>query len=324
MGPPGGKGPQTGAPARGITNVTIDTDSTAQRTAAHATMEPHLWTLGSGSKGNAVVLAHDGHHLMFDAGFELPALVERLHAVGLHPWDIDDVILSHGHRDHVVGAAAGANVYGWRVWGSLGTVWRWRALREIPLLPFDPGASFTAGPWTVHTTPVPHDVDDSAAFLAVADADPALRVGYATDLGRAPEALVDLFRGASALVLESNHDRELLRTGPYPPDRQARVGGETGHLSNDRAADVLRTVAHPGLAQVVLAHISRHNNTPALALASARAALDAAGYAGALHAAPQDTTLGPLDVAPLQPTVASAAGSIGAGPIGADAWYNEG
>lgn len=246
-----------------------------------------------------MVLAHAGHHLLFDAGFELPELVDRLRGAGLHPWDIDDVVLSHGHRDHVVGAAAGANAYGWRVWGALGTVWRWRALREIPLLPFEPGESFAAGPWTVHTTPVPHDVDDSAAFLAASTLDPALRVGYATDLGRAPDALVDLLRGASALVLESNHDREMLRTGPYPPERQARVGGEHGHLSNDRAGAVLRAVAHPGLAQVVLGHISRHNNTPELALASARAALQGTGFAGALHAAPQHALLGPLDVAPL-------------------------
>ncbi len=280
---------------------------------------PRLWSLGSGSKGNAMVLAHAGHHLMFDAGFELPALVDRLRDAGLHPWDIDDVVLSHGHRDHVVGAAAGAHAYGWRVWGALGTVWRWRALREIPLLPFEPGGSFAAGPWTVHTTPVPHDVDDAAAFLAVADADPALRVGYATDLGRAPDALVDLFRDASALVLESNHDRELLRTGPYPPDRQARVGGEYGHLSNDRAAAVLRAVAHPGLAQVVLAHVSRHNNTPALALATARAALDAAAYAGALHAAPQDAVLGPLDAGPLH--VAPLAAGLESGPSRVHGWY---
>lgn len=259
-----------------------------------------LWTLGSGSKGNAVVLARRGRLLMFDAGFELPVLVDRLRAAGLHPWDVDDVVLSHGHRDHVVGAAAGARVYGWRVWGSLGTVWRWRALREIALIPFEPGAAFDAGPWRVHTTPVPHDVDDSAAFVAewseVDGGAPGARVGYATDLGRAPEALVELFRGADALVLESNHDGEMLRAGPYPPERQARVGGERGHLSNARAAEVLRAAAHPGLAQVVLAHISRHNNTPALALASARAALAGTGFAGALHAAPQDAVLGPLVV----------------------------
>jgi phosphoribosyl 1,2-cyclic phosphodiesterase len=265
--------------------------------AAHGGDAPRLWTLGSGSKGNATVLAHQGRHLMFDCGYELPVLVDRLRAAGLHPWDIDDVVLSHGHRDHVVGAAAGAHVYGWRVWGALGTVWRWRALREIDLRPFEPGAPFDAGPWRVHTTPVPHDVDDSAAFVAEwTGAGPAVRVGYATDLGRAPDALVQLLRGADAFVLESNHDEEMLRTGPYPPDRQARVGGEHGHLSNRRAAAVLGAVAHPGLRHVVLGHISRHNNTPALALASARSALAATAFAGGLHAAPQDTVLGPLVV----------------------------
>lgn len=273
---------------------------------------PRLWTLGSRSKGNATVLAHRGRHLMFDCGYELPALVERLRAAGVHPWDVDDVVLSHGHRDHVVGAAAGARAYGWRVWGALGTVWRWRALREIDLRPFTPGETFDAGPWRVHTTPVPHDVDDAAAFLAAwngaashgaewsgGDAvpnAPAVRVGYATDFGRAPDALVELFRGADTLVLESNHDEAMLRTGPYPPDRQARVGGEHGHLSNHRAAAVLRAVAHPGLAHVVLGHISRHNNTPAFALASARAALAGTGFHGAVHAAPQDEVLGPLVV----------------------------
>jgi hypothetical protein len=88
----------------------------------------------------------------------------------------------------------------------------------------------------------------------------------------------------------------MLRDGPYPPERQARVGGEHGHLSNGRAAEVLRAVAHPGLRHVVLGHISRHNNTPALALASARAALAGTAFGGELHAAPQDHVLGPLVV----------------------------
>jgi len=258
---------------------------------------PRLWTLGSGSKGNAAVLAHGGHHLMFDCGYELPVLVDRLRAAGLHPWDIDDVVLTHGHRDHVVGAAAGARAYGWRVWAALGTVWRWRALREIALHPFEPGATVDAGPWRLHTTPVPHDVDDAAAFVAEwTGSGPALRVGYATDFGRAPDALVDLLRGASAFVLESNHDEAMLRTGPYPPERQARVGGEHGHLSNRQAADVLRAVAHPGLRHVVLGHVSQHNNTPELALAVAHAALAGTGFRGEVHVAPQHAVLGPLVV----------------------------
>jgi phosphoribosyl 1,2-cyclic phosphodiesterase len=265
--------------------------------AAGADDVPRLWTLGSGSKGNATALVRAGRVLLFDCGYELPVLVDRLRAAGLHPWDVDDVVLSHGHRDHVVGAAAGARAYGWRVWAALGTVWRWRALREIDVRPFAPGDAFDAGAWRVHTTPVPHDVDDAAAFVAEGTGGgPAARVGYATDLGRAPDALVDLFRGADAFVLESNHDEDLLRTGPYPPDRQARVGGPHGHLSNARAAAVLRAVAHPGLRHVVLGHVSRHNNTPALAREAAQAALAGTGFGGALHVAPQDAVLGPLAV----------------------------
>jgi phosphoribosyl 1,2-cyclic phosphodiesterase len=280
--------------------VTPDTLYDSESRPAPADTPPRLWTLGSGSKGNATVVAHGGRVLMFDCGYELPALVERLRAAGLHPWDVDDVVLSHGHRDHVVGAAAGARAYGWRVWASLGTVWRWRALREIDVRPFEPGDAIDAGSWRVHSTPVPHDVDDAAAFVAEwTGGGPAVRVGYATDLGRAPAALVDHLRGTEALVLESNHDEELLRTGPYPPDRQARVGGEHGHLSNRRAAAVLQAIAHPGLRHVVLGHISRHNNTPALALDAARAALAGTAFRGALHAAPQDAVLGPLDVGPV-------------------------
>ena len=277
--------------------MTFDIDRGAPDAGAADADPPRLWTLGSGSKGNATVLGHHGRHLMFDCGYELPVLVERLRAAGLHPWDVDDVVLSHGHRDHVVGAAAGARAYGWRVWGALGTVWRWRALREVDVHPFEPGASFDAGPWRVHTAPVPHDVDDAAAFAAEwTGTGRRVRVGYATDLGRAPDALVDLLRGADAFVLESNHDAEMLRAGPYPPDRQARVGGEHGHLSNRRAAAVLRAVAHPGLRHVVLGHISRHNNTPGVALASAREALAGTAFRGELHAAPQDHVLGPLAV----------------------------
>jgi phosphoribosyl 1,2-cyclic phosphodiesterase len=281
-------------------------DAAGAGRAAPADAAARLWVLGSGSKGNAAVLSRGGRHLMFDCGYELPALVERLRAAGLHPWDVDDVVLTHGHRDHVVGAAAGARAYGWRVWGSLGTVWRWRALREIALRPFEPGEAFDAGPWRVRTAPVPHDVDDAAAFAAEwAGAGPAVRVGYATDFGRAPAGLVDLLRGADAFVLESNHDEAMLRAGPYPPDRQARVGGEHGHLSNRRAAEVLRAVAHPGLRHVVLGHISRHNNTPGLALAAARAALTGTAFGGELHAAPQDHVLGPLVVGGAAPAAES-------------------
>lgn len=284
-------------------------DAAPPAAAAPAPAEPagvatatRLWTLGSGSRGNATVVGHrdpEGRErlLLFDAGFELPELVARLRLAGLHPFDVDDVVLSHGHRDHVLGAAAGARAYGWRVWGALGTVWRWRALREIALLPFAPGDTFAAGAFTVHSTPVPHDVDDAAAFVAEVAAT-GTRVGYVTDLGRAPDALVALLQGVHALVLESNHDPDLLARGPYPPEVRTRVAGDEGHLSNPQAAAVAAAIAYPGLRHLVLGHVSRHNNTPALAVEVVGAALAGRPFAGTLQAAPQDQVLGPLDAGP--------------------------
>jgi phosphoribosyl 1,2-cyclic phosphodiesterase len=254
-----------------------------------------LWMLGSGSQGNAAALTCGERLLLLDAGVELPVLLARMREAELHPWFVEEVLLSHGHKDHVVGAAAGAKSYGWRVWATLGTVWRWRALRGVPVQGFEAGASFDAGPFRVHTAATPHDVDDSAAFVVEAG---GVRVGYATDLGHAPGAVVALLHGVDALVLESNYDETMLRAGPYPPELQARVGGPTGHLGNAQAAEVARAVAHPGLQHLVLGHLSRHNNTPELALASMRRALEGTAFRGQLHAAPPDAVLGPLAVRP--------------------------
>lgn len=261
-----------------------------------------LTVLGSGSRGNAVVVGRRTDDadaaprcILLDCGFELPELVERLRAAGLHPWDVEAVVLTHGHRDHVRGAADGARAYGWRPWVSLGTVWRWRDLRDVPHHAFAPGEAFDAGPFRIRSVAVPHDVDDAAAFV-VDDPITGARAAYATDLGEPPPALVDALRGVHALVLESNHDPALLAAGPYPPDVKGRVAGPTGHLSNAQAGEVLRAVAHPGLAHVLLAHVSRHNNTPALALAAARAALEGTAFAGTLAVAAQDGGTGEVDV----------------------------
>jgi phosphoribosyl 1,2-cyclic phosphodiesterase len=180
---------------------------------------------------------------------------------------------------------------------ALGTVWRWRDLREVPHEGFVPGDAFDVGPFRVRSIAVPHDVADAAAFV-VDDPATGARAAYATDLGEAPAPLVAALGGAHALVLEANHDPALLAAGPYPPEVKTRVAGAHGHLSNAQAAEVLARVAHPGLAHVVLGHVSRHNNTPALARAAAEAALAGTGFRGAVHVAPQDAVLGPLAVAP--------------------------
>ena len=236
------------------------------------------------------------HRVLVDAGFEPVELVARLRDADVAPATVDDVVLTHGHRDHVLGAAHGARVYGWRLWGTLGTVWRWRALRYVEVRPFAPGDALDLGAFRVRTAPTPHDVDDSSAVV-VESVTGGARVGYCTDLGYATPEIEALLAGVDALVVEANHDPALLRAGPYPPDVQARVAGDEGHLSNEQAARLVRALAHPGLAYVVLAHVSRHNNTPELALETVRTALRGIAFRGELLAAPQDRVLGPLVLA---------------------------
>ena len=266
-----------------------------------SSIAPRFWTLGSGSKGNAALVEWNDHRVLIDAGFELVELVARLRAIDVSPATIDHVFLTHGHRDHVLGAADGARIYGWRLWGTLGTVWRWRALRDVPLSPFAPGDSIDAAPFVLETAPTTHDVDDSSAVVVripVAD----VRIAYCTDLGDVTPEVVALLKDVDALVVEANHDPEMLANGPYPHEVRIRVAGPSGHLSNAQAADLVRQVASPRLRHVLLAHVSRHNNTPELALQTVRSALDAARSAAELLVAPQDAPLGPFVVPTASPS----------------------
>jgi phosphoribosyl 1,2-cyclic phosphodiesterase len=253
-----------------------------------------FWTLGSGSRGNATLFVHRGVGLLVDAGFELSELVHRTRQAGIAPAEVEHVVLTHGHRDHVLGAAHGAHVYGWTLWGTLGTVWRWRALREVPLRPFETGDVFDAAPVRVATAPTPHDVDDSSAIVVEAS---GARVGVCTDLGEAPPTVRALLGRCDALVVESNHDPDMLARGPYPDDVKRRVAGPQGHLSNAQAAVLARGVVSERTVAVVLAHVSRHNNTAALAVETMRAALRDSPFRGVVVAAPQDEVLWPFVVA---------------------------
>jgi phosphoribosyl 1,2-cyclic phosphodiesterase len=254
-----------------------------------------LWSLGSGSRGNAALIEWDSHRALVDAGFELPELVARIRAADVAPAEIDEVFLTHGHRDHVRGAADGARIYAWRLWGTLGTVWRWRDLRDVPLAPFAPGDVIEAPPFRFHTAGTPHDIDDSSAVVVEVPG-AGVRIGYCTDLGHVPSAVASLLVDLDALILESNHDPDLLAAGPYRPDVKERVAGDVGHLSNAQAAALARRVVGPRLRLLALAHISRHNNTPELALRTMRDALGDALAHVELIAAPQDDVAGPWTI----------------------------
>ncbi|HEX3275279.1 MAG TPA: MBL fold metallo-hydrolase [Gemmatimonadales bacterium] len=254
-----------------------------------------LYVLGSGSRGNAFAVEVDGEALLLDAGFSAREIERRAAAVGLELGRVTAIALTHEHGDHACGAPRLARQLGVPVLTAPGTWDRLaRRMRGAVYRGIGCQATLELGPFRVGACPTSHDAAEPLA-LAVRTAD-GTGVGVAYDLGRPTAAVRYLLRNLTALVLEANYDEVALRTSGYPPVVQRRIAGSGGHLSNRAAADLLAELHHPGLAVVVLAHLSQRCNTADDARATIAPALRRAGFAGALHVAPQDEPLPPIDI----------------------------
>jgi phosphoribosyl 1,2-cyclic phosphodiesterase len=251
------------------------------------------WTLGSGSKGNAILLESDGTRVLIDAGFPPRVLMRRLAGVHIAPESISAVVVTHEHIDHMRGVRAAQRRWKWHVYGSAGTIGAIADLDVPRVTALRSGAPFAIGALQFELVRVPHDATAPTAVVATSTRT-GFRTGIAHDLGAIPDKLRAAFAGLDLLLLESNHDEEMLRTGPYPPFLQARISGGSGHLSNRKSAAFARELAAPPLRQVVLLHLSETNNTPARALAAARDALRGAKLRCPVTAAPQDSAAGPF------------------------------
>jgi phosphoribosyl 1,2-cyclic phosphodiesterase len=238
-------------------------------------------SLGSGSSGNATVVeARSGgscSRVLIDAGFSLRELDLRLARAGLAADDLDAVFVTHEHGDHIGCAAALARRQRIPLWLSRGT---WRALGEPALdgglLHFArDGQAIAVGDLNLHPYTVPHD---AAEPLQLRCSDGARSLGVLTDAGSATPHLLAQLQGCQALLLECNHDREMLARSHYPTSLKARIGGKLGHLANETSAEILSGCLHAGLTRLVAAHLSEHNNRPELArFALAQASGCAAG-----------------------------------------------
>lgn len=235
-----------------------------------------IWSLGSGSRGNALVVESGGQALLVDCGFGPRALVTRLKAIGLTPEIITGLVLTHEHQDHAQGAERAQHKYRWPVYASAGTL---AALPEISARwrnEMRPGTQVTAGDFVLESVAIPHDARAPMAYAITATASGA-RVGIAHDLGAVPAALPALFAKCDILCLEANHDEEMLRAGPYPPMLQERIRGGRGHLNNREAGALAAELVHPGLRAVALLHLSESNNTPTEAARAVTSALRRGG-----------------------------------------------
>ncbi len=251
------------------------------------------WTLGSGSKGNSILLECDGTRVLIDAGYSPRALAQRLASVHVAPESISAVIVTHEHIDHKRGVRAAQRKWKWQVYGSAGTIAALEDLDEKRSTAIRSPAPFTIGSLQFELIRVPHDASAPTAVLAT-DVRSGFRAGIAHDLGAVPETLRTAFARLDLLLLESNHDEEMLRNGPYPPFLQSRISGGSGHLSNRKSAALTRELAWENLRQLVLLHLSEVNNTPKHAVAAAEAALRGAKAKCPVTAAPQDRAAGPF------------------------------
>ncbi|MGZ8469338.1 MAG: MBL fold metallo-hydrolase [Gemmatirosa sp.] len=252
-----------------------------------------LWVLGSGSRGNAVLLESGGSRLLVDAGFGMRVLQTRLAALGVAPESIAACVITHEHTDHVKGAAQASARWGWKLHASEGTIAAHAPLTAAGTTAFRAGDTLTLPGFTVETVRTPHDARESVALVATGTSC-GTRAGVCYDLGHATEPVRSAMRGVDMLVLEANHDGDMLRAGPYPPSVCDRIAGRYGHLSNAAAGALARQLATTTLRHVVLAHLSESCNAPDTAATSMRAALATTRFRGAITPSAQDAIVGPF------------------------------
>ena len=249
--------------------------------------------LGSGSKGNAVLLEAGATRVLIDAGFSPRGMKKRLEVMEIAPDSIEAVIVTHEHTDHVGGAAACARKWGWRILTSAGTRTGCASLAHAKVETISTSSRFTIGQLDLATVRTSHDANEPMAVMATSRESGA-RAAIVYDLGVFTEALMRAIRGVDILMIEANHDVVMLRNGPYPPSLQRRIASRYGHLSNSDAAAVARRCAHPGLSHIVLAHLSEKNNKPGIATETVCAALDGTSFKGEVTAASQNRVTGPF------------------------------
>lgn len=253
--------------------------------------------LGSGSRGNAILVDGSEGSLLVDAGFGVRTLAKRFEAAQRVPDDVGALLLTHEHVDHACGAAAAGDRWSWTVHASAPTLAALAVQASgAPALtaPFAPSGTAQVCGFGVEHMPVPHDAVDCRA-LVLTDTQSGARIGIVLDAGHVPEELPAFLDRLDVLVLESNHDSALLTNGPYPWPLKQRISGGQGHLSNADAAQLAAACAHRGLRSVVLAHLSETNNTPELALSATREALRKASWKrDSVTAAPQRLPLSPI------------------------------
>ena len=257
--------------------------------------------LGSGSGGNSVFVQAGNTRVLVDAGFSGRAVADRLETIGVEPDSIHAIVVTHEHSDHTSGVGVYARRHGTPIYMTERTRDACAKLlrgREV-VVDYQPGRAFHIGDVRVEPFLTVHDAADPVG-VALVDECTGLRLGVATDLGRPTAQIRHALSGCDFLVLEANHDEVMLHTSPYPVSVKRRIASSHGHLSNQAAARLATELLHPRLAGVVLAHLSKECNRPALAHQVVGDALAKAGWTGHLEVALQHRPTDLMDIEELR------------------------
>lgn len=222
--------------------------------------------LASGSKGNAIYLSNGTTSILIDAGLSGKEIERRFKSKGLHPENLDAIVVSHEHNDHIQGVGVLSRRFNLPVYINKKTHRMCPRIGKIAdLRAFDCGTPFHINQLTLHPFSISHDAEDPSGFTIGHN---GKKIGLATDLGIATSMVKSHLTGCAMVILEANHDPAMLEFGPYPWPLKQRIKSRSGHLSNDDSKALLKEIQTDRLAHVILAHLSETNNTPEKALST--------------------------------------------------------
>lgn len=227
-----------------------------------------LYSIASGSSGNCIYIGEEESGILVDAGISMKQIREGLESIHTNIENIKGIFITHEHSDHIKGLGPLLRKFKIPVYATadtIGAIWEKGNMKNISPEIFhsiDRQQDLSVGDYIIESMPISHDAADPVCYTVEKD---EKKIGIATDMGKYDDALIEKLGQCDAVLLEANHDINMLQVGPYPYSLKMRILGEKGHLSNDASARLIKEIIHPGMQHVVLGHLSKENNFPELA-----------------------------------------------------------
>lgn len=232
-----------------------------------------LCSIASGSSGNCICVGTDDCHVLIDAGISGKRIEKGLESIGLKCSELQGVLVTHEHIDHIAGLGVLARRYGFPIYATAGTIEAIKNVKAVGQIedslfrPIHPGCEFSIGDMEFRPIPISHDAAEPVAYKF---SNGKRTFAVVTDLGNYNQNIVDELQQLDALLLEANHDIRMLQTGIYPYPLKQRILGDRGHLSNERSGQLLCELLHDKFGTIMLGHLSKENNYEELAYETVR------------------------------------------------------